>query len=203
MKQEALLNHLVDTYGLEGNDATELQSALLEIASRMADENLEEAMDGLVYELEGIFLEGFDGDTIRKNPRNLLMNSVFYTLSRCCELEPMDYLEDLDFIDITDFNNLSVLTFLGNATSQLVEPVLVDIGQTIRKIYLEEAKREAEKTVANENDIGYNRKQIFYDIYLEVNCDKACGDFVTGRIFVLHQGNWSASIFSDYEFDFS
>lgn len=155
-QKEILLDHLVDTYGLEGNNAADLQWALWEIASQMADENLEEAMDGLSYNLENTYLEGLDEDTIRVSFRNLLMNSAFYTLSRRCGLEPMDYLDEADFTGITDFNELSVLTFLGNATSQLVEPVLIDIGQTVRKICLEEVQNKAEKAVANANDIGYN-----------------------------------------------
>ncbi len=156
-QKDVLLNHLVDTYGLEGDGIADLQSALLEIASQMAEDNLEEAMDGLAYNLEDTFLEGLGDDAIRVNFRNLLTNSVFYALSRRCGLEPMEYLEEADFTGITDFNKLSVLTFLGSATSQIVEPVLVDIGQTIRKICLEEIKEEAEKTVANANDIGYNK----------------------------------------------
>lgn len=156
-QKEKLLDHLVDTYGLEGNNAVDLQWALWEIASQMADENLEEAMDGLSYNLENTFLEGLDEYTIRVNFRNLLMNSAFYTLSRRCGLEPMDYMEEADFAGITDFNELSVLTFLGNATSQLAEPVLVDIGQTVRKICLEEVQNKAEKAVAKASDIGYNK----------------------------------------------
>lgn len=152
-QREDVLDHLLDTYGLEGEDTADLQSALLAVASQMADENLEEAMEGMAYELEGTFLEELNEDAVRVEFRNLLMNSAFYTLSRRCGLDPMEYLEEEDFTGITDFNTLSVLTFLGNATGQLVEPVLRDIGQTMRRIYLEESA----KVVANGNDIGYNK----------------------------------------------
>lgn len=37
---------------------------------------------------------------------------------------------------------------------------------------------------------------------LEVNYDKACGDFATGKIDAIHQGNWSASMFKDYDMGF-
>ena len=75
-----------------------------------------------------------------------------YILSRRCGIDPMEYLEEEHFFGITDFNRLSVLSFLGNAVSQLVEPILMDIGKTIRKIQME----EQEKTVADQNYIGYN-----------------------------------------------
>ena len=148
-----LLDHLTDTYGLEGDDSADIQNALLSIAADMADENLEEAIEGLEYELENSFLEGLDEDTIRVEFRNLLMNSAFYTLSRRCGLDPMEYLEEEDFFGITDFNSLSVLTFLGNATSQIVEPVLRDIGRTIRRFSME----EIQKTVANDIGMPYNK----------------------------------------------
>lgn len=148
-----LLDHLTDTYGLEGDDSADIQNALLSISADMADENLEEAIEGLEYELENTFLEGLDEDTIRVEFRNLLMNSAFYTLSRRCGLDPMEYLEEEDFFGITDFNSLSVLTFLGNATSQIVEPVLRDIGRTIRRFSME----EMQKTVANDIGMPYNK----------------------------------------------
>ena len=148
----AVLDHLADVYGLSEVDAADLPFALSEISRQLTEENLEEAMEGLLYETEGTFLEGLDEDTIRVEFRRLLMNSAFYTLAVRCGLDPMAYLEEEDFSAITDYNALPVLTFLGNATSQLVEPVLVDIGRTVRRILIE----EYQKTVAKENGIDYN-----------------------------------------------
>ena len=151
-QEEAVLEHLADAYGIEGGDTESHSNALMAVASYMAEENLEEAMEGLQYEIEDSFLYGLDEDSIRVMFRELYSNSAFYILSRRCGLDPMEYLEEEHFFEITDFNRLSVLSFLGNAVSQLVEPVLVDIGRTIRKIQRE----EQEKTVADQNYIGYN-----------------------------------------------
>lgn len=162
-QQEMLLDHLTDTYGLGGEGASDLPSALRQIAEEMAQDTIEEAMDGMAYAISGTFLEGLDEDTIRVEFRTLLSNSAFYTLARRCGLEPMEYLEEADFSGITDFNDLSVLAFLGNATSQLVEPVLRDIGRTIRQTELEEWKQQkevsqksTEKTVAKGQEVSYN-----------------------------------------------
>ena len=151
-QEEAVLDHLADAYGLEGGDTEGLSNALMAVASYMAEENLEEAMEGLQYEIEDSFLYGLDEDSIRVMFRELYSNSAFYILSRRCGIDPMEYLEEEHFFGITDFNRLSVLSFLGNAVSQLVEPILMDIGKTIRKIQME----EQEKTVADQNYIGYN-----------------------------------------------
>ena len=151
-QEEAVLDHLADAYGLEGGDTESLSNALMAVASYMAEENLEEAMEVLQYEIEDSFLYGLDEDSIRVMFRELYSNSAFYILSRRCGIDPMEYLEEEHFFGITDFNRLSVLSFLGNAVSQLVEPILMDIGKTIRKIQME----EQEKTVADQNYIGYN-----------------------------------------------
>ena len=160
-QREMLLNHLTDTYGLNGEDAPDLPSALRQVAEDMAADSLEEAMDGMEYAIPGTFLEGLDEDTIRVEFRTLLANSAFYTLARRCGLEPAEYLEEADFFGITDYNDLSVLAFLGNATSQLAEPVLRDIGRTIRQADREVWQKEnllenPEKTVANKQEVSYN-----------------------------------------------
>ena len=162
-QQEMILNHLANTYGLDGDGASDLAAALRQIAEEMAADSLEEAMDGIGYAIPGTFLEGLDDDTIRVEFRTLLANSAFYSLARRCGLEPMEYLEEADFSSITDYNDLSVLAFLGNATSQLVEPILRDIGRTIRQAELEEWRKQAEeshgkpeKTVAKKKEVPYN-----------------------------------------------
>ncbi len=90
--------------------------------------------------------------TIRSDFRQLATDSVYYLLSRRCGLDPMELLEEEDFMHITDYNRLSVLTFLGNAASQLSESILIDIGKTVHKISLEEARKEVE----NSNERNYN-----------------------------------------------
>ena len=74
-------------------------------------------------------------------------------------------------------------------------------------------KEFMEKVVAGEQTITDVKEfQEFAQIYsairanstnpLEVTYDKACGDFATGKIAAIHQGNWAAGMFADYEVDF-
>jgi raffinose/stachyose/melibiose transport system substrate-binding protein len=37
---------------------------------------------------------------------------------------------------------------------------------------------------------------------LEVNYDKECGDFATGKTAAIHQGNWAYGMFADYTMNF-
>ena len=142
--QQMILDHLADTYALTQTDS--MNAALMELAQQLTAENLEEAMDGLEYEVADTFLEGLDEDNLRVRFRELMTNSIFYTLSRRCEHEPLEVLEDEDFIRIVDFNQLPVLTFLGNAVSEQCEAVLRDIGREMQKIYRKEVTEHLAKT---------------------------------------------------------
>lgn len=155
-QKEPLLDHLSEVYGLAGEDTVALTSALWKIARDMTEENLEEAMEGLEYEVEGTFLEDLDEQTIQTEFRELLQNSIFYSLSRRCGLDPMDVLEEGDFTAITDFRSMSVLPFLGNATNQIVEPILQDIGRTVWRMDWEEQKEKSQKRVENSSRTHYN-----------------------------------------------
>ena len=143
-QQEEILNHLAEAYGLEEKDTGSLSDALMAVAREMVTDSLEEYLDGLEYAAEGTYLEDLDEVTIRSDFRQLATDSVYYMLCRRCGLEPMELLEEEDFMHITDYNRLSVLTFLGNAASQISESVLIDIGRTVHKISLEEARKEVE-----------------------------------------------------------
>ena len=151
-QREEILTHLAEVYALEEKDTATLQDALMAVAREMVSDNLEEYLDGLEYAVEGTYLEDLDEVTIRGDFRQLATDSVYYLLSRRCGLDPMELLEEEDFMHITDYNRLSVLAFLGNAASQLSESILIDIGKTVHKISLEEARKEVE----NSNERNYN-----------------------------------------------
>lgn len=149
-QREEILTHLEEVYGLEEKDTATLQDALMAVAREMVSDNLEEYLDGLEYAVENTYLEDLDEVTIRSDFRQLATDSVYYMLSRRCGLEPMELLEEEDFMHITDYNHLSALTFLGNAVSQLSESILIDIGRNVHKISLEEARKEVE--ISNERN---------------------------------------------------
>ena len=152
-QQEELLNHLEEVYGLEVIDTGSLSDALMATAKYMVEENLDEYLDGLTYVMEGTYLEELEEDTIRSEFRSLLTDSIYYTLASRCGLDPLERQEEMDFVHITDYNSLSVLTFIGNATSMASESVLVDIGRFVHRISLEEMK----KGIENSEEKNYNK----------------------------------------------
>ena len=161
-------------------------AALMELAQQLTADNLDEAMDGLAYEVADTFLEELDEDNIRVRFRELMTNSIFYTLSRRCGQEPMDVLDDDDFIRIVDFNKLPVLSFLGNAVSEQCEAVLFDIGREMRKIYKKEITQQLEKSV----DSLYNTNTDFSALKRETKENTTKGGQENG-VDVLPQGRLS------------
>ena len=182
--EQTILDHLADTYGLSQTDS--MNAALLELAQQLTADNLDEAMDGLAYEVADTFLEELDEDNIRVRFRELMTNSIFYTLSRRCGQEPMDVLDDDDFIRIVDFNKLPVLSFLGNAVSEQCEAVLFDIGREMRKIYKKEITQQLEKFV----DSLYNTNTDFNTLKRETKENTTKGGQENG-VDVLPQGRLS------------
>ena len=182
--EQTILDHLADTYGLSQTDS--MNTALLELAQQLTADNLDEAMDGLAYEVADTFLEELDEDNIRVRFRELMTNSIFYTLSRRCGQEPMDVLDDDDFIRIVDFNKLPVLSFLGNAVSEQCEAVLFDIGREMRKIYKKEITQQLEKSV----DSMYNTNMDFNALKRETKENTTKGGQEHG-VDVLPQGRLS------------
>ena len=82
-----------------------------------------------------------------------MTDSIYYTLASRCGFDPLERQEEMDFVHITDYNSLSVLTFIGNATSMASESVLVDIGRFVHRISLEEMK----KGIENSEERNYNK----------------------------------------------
>lgn len=148
-----VLSYVSDTYGLKGKEAAGIGPALMAVSSRIAEDNLKEAMQGLDYEVEGTYLEGLGEDAVRVTFRELLKNSIFYAAALRCGLDPMEYLEEGDFVGITDFNTPAALAVLGNAISSLTEPLLRGIGRTVKEICL----KEEQKALENRTGIGYNK----------------------------------------------
>ncbi len=195
--QDVIAEHLTDIYGLDLEGNQNLASALMAIATQITEENLDEMMDGIGYEIEDTFLEGMEKEYIRMSCRDQITNSAFYTMARRCGLNPMEYLEETDFRGITDFNKMSVLSFVGNATSDISEQVLREIGKTMRRIYVEELKQEAsqqitetmQKGIENNSSIPYNE----FNALKRESEEKELGGSEDGRIDISSEGRLSVS----------
>ena len=180
-----IIETLENSFG-ELEHKEDLGTALLSAAKNAVEDNIQDYLSELKTITEGSFLEELDEDNIRVRFRELMTNSIFYTLSRRCGQEPMDVLNDDDFIRIVDFNKLPVLSFLGNAVSEQCEAVLFDIGREMRKIYKKEITQQLEKSV----DSLYNTNTDFNTLKRETKENTTKGGQENG-VDVLPQGRLS------------
>ena len=150
-----LSDHLHDTYGLDSygmeyDPDAPLSTVLMAVARAQVEESISDALEGMETEIPGTYLEDLGNDAVRTEFRSLLESTTYYLFARRCGLDPWQELSEDDFAGITDFNRLSVLSFLGNASHDIAEPVLRDIGRTVVSAYRERAM-EAARDQADRN----------------------------------------------------
>ena len=151
--REPVMERLRDTFGIDGSG--DLGDLLMETAEKLVQESYGEYLPDLLYEREDSFLEELDDFNVEVLFRNTLRASVQYAVLSRCGLDVSRYLDAEDFREITNFNTTAALACLGTAVSQGSRELLLEIGDTIRKIEREKAKNFLAKSGAEPyNDKG-------------------------------------------------
>lgn len=130
--KEVVLAELEHIYG-STNDSLPFENRIYEIAERIAEDFYEEAVDEVIDEAANSFLEDLDGDAVAVRFREMLVQSVSYTILKRCGCDMTEFADDFTFDYIHEFNTLRTLSVLGSTTSELCEPVLIWIGRTIAR----------------------------------------------------------------------
>ena len=151
--REPIMERLRDTFGIDGSG--DLGDLLMETAEKLVQESYGEYLSDLLYEREDSFLEELDDFNVEVLFRNTLRASVQYAVLSRCGLDVSRYLDAEDFREITNFNTTAALACLGTAVSQGSRELLLEIGDTIRKIEREKTKNSLAKSgVEPYNDKG-------------------------------------------------
>lgn len=130
--KEVVLAELEHIYG-STNASLPFENRIYEIAERIAEDFYEEAVDEVIDEAANSFLEDLDGDAVAVRFREMLVQSVGYTILKRCGCDMTEFADDFTFDYIHEFNTLRTLSVLGSTTSELCEPVLIRIGRTIAR----------------------------------------------------------------------
>ena len=130
--KEVILAELEHIYG-STNDSLPFENRIYEIAERIAEDFYEEAVDEVIEEAANSFLEDLDGDAVAVRFREMLVQSVSYTILKRCGCDMTEFADDFTFDYIHEFNTIRTLSVLGSTTSELCEPVLIRIGRTIAR----------------------------------------------------------------------
>ena len=169
--KDAVLAQLEKTYGAtdRGNS---FEGRLIEIAGRIAEDYYSELLPDMSYAKEGSFLEELDEINVGLRLRETLSASIAYTLLSRCGADMDLWKDELNFDYISEFNTSMALSVIGNATTDMCKPLLMEIGKTVaaydRQIARNKAKEKAngvqtddieknpEKVLANTPEPRYN-----------------------------------------------
>ena len=123
----AALEQRFDVSGENG-----LADQMERVAAQLVDEYWHDNWRDIVGIVDGSFLEGYDDFNIGAAFRNAAVVSTTYALLSRCGMQPEDYFEHEDFLNIFDFNTPQTIAALGTAISQSSELVLRQIEITIK-----------------------------------------------------------------------
>lgn len=138
-QRDALADYLSDAYDIDRENAADLQSVLLLVAKSQTDNYAEDTLGDLLLEPESASLNA-DTQKTTQEFQYLTCVSICYTLLRRCGLEPLQFLDAGDFAAIRKYRSGTLLSYLGKTVQQASEPVLKEIGKTVRKMMLDESR---------------------------------------------------------------
>ena len=157
-----VLAQLEKTYGATDVNMP-FEERIMEIADRIAQDYYEELLPELNYVKEGSFLDDLDELNLGIRLRETLASSISFTLLSRCGADMDLWKDDMNFEYIHEFNNTKSLAVIGNATTEMCKPLLMEIGRTIgayeRQIARQNASNKAREKVAGEH-IGSHEENV-------------------------------------------
>ena len=138
----AALEQRFDVSGENG-----LADQMERVAVQLVDEYWHDNRRDIVGIVDGSFLEDYDEFNIGAAFRNAAVVSTTYALLSRCGMQPGDYFEHEDFLNVFDFNTPQTVAALGTAISQSSELVLRQIEVTIKNY---EREKIAERSESHE-----------------------------------------------------
>lgn len=180
--EEGILAALERIYGTTNKNSS-FEDRIYQISKRIADDYYEEIVDDLIDVSAGSYLEDLDGDTVSLRLRETLEQSVCYTVLKRCGFDMAEYEGEFPFDYIHEFNTLRTLSVLGSATSELCEPMLIQIGRSIARYDRELARNPSharasrkEARVIREDDfvIGLDSNTSDWFVYDNVTAKNIC-----------------------------
>lgn len=126
--EQTVLNRLENIYG-KTDENRPFGDRLVELAHRIADDYYRDVMPDLQDRVDGSFLYGYDELNLEMRLQDTMRDSIAYTLLTRCGVDTELY--DFDFRYLHEFSDVKTLSVLGNAVSEMTEPVLMEIGRAV------------------------------------------------------------------------
>ena len=143
--QDAVTAALEQRYDISGKQG--LANQLEQIAFQLVNEYWNDNSHDILGILADSFLEEYDDYNVGVAFKNAATVSTAYTLMSRCGLNPEDYFEHEDFLNVFDFNTRDTIAALGSVISNTSEQVLRHIEITIKNYEREASlQQQAERT---------------------------------------------------------
>lgn len=135
LDNDALIDSLSDNFGItESND---LLDVLQQIAEQHVEDNIIDYTNSLIHYHEGSQLDSLSEQEISMQFKDVLTKSVTYSMMVRCELDTDIIFTNEDFYSIPLFDTLETAGLLGNASRDISEMVLSEVGKIAREQTLE------------------------------------------------------------------
>lgn len=141
--EEILVEKLEDIYKTNRNE-NNFEQKIKNLVDISVNQRYTELVGDLKYLVKDSLLDNLDGNDLNNQFFDLLKASVNYTIFSRCGLNNEENTSTYNFKGIGNFNTINAITQLGNATTQICEPILRDIEKVI---YIYEKKLEKGSTL--------------------------------------------------------
>lgn len=177
-----LIDRIAKQFDMTSNDE-DLGSFIKEIAKEQTGYYVDDYFKRLMILKDGSLLESYGENELKNLYRNLLENSVAYSLMSRCDIETKFYFEADDFISIELFNTPEMLGVIGNSFQEESNSLLNVISHITKELIIQN------RTFENNNRL------------VDDKIDKNEGSVINGTNHILNSGRLSNAQFDSRQGD--
>lgn len=177
-----LIDKIAKQFDMTSNDE-DLGSFIKEIAKEQTGYYVDDYFKRLMKLKDGSLLESYEENELKNLYRNLLENSVAYSLMSRCDIETRFYFEADDFISIELFNTPEMLGVIGNSFQEESNSLLNVISRITKELIIQN------RTFENNNRL------------VDDKIDKNEGSVINGTNHILNSGRLSNAQFDSRQGD--
>ena len=171
-----LIDKIAKQFDMTSNDE-DLGSFIKELAKEQTGYYVDDYFKRLMKLKDGSLLESYEENELRNLYRNLLENSVAYSLMSRCDIETKFYFEADDFISIELFNTPEMLGVIGNSFQEESNSLLNVISRITKELIIQN------RTFENNNRL------------VDDKIEKNEGSVINGTNHILNSGRLSNAQF--------
>lgn len=171
-----LIDKIAKQFDMTSNNE-DLGSFIKEIAKEQTGYYVDDYFKRLMKLKDGSLLESYEENELKNLYRNLLENSVAYSLMSRCDIETRFYFEADDFISIELFNTPEMLGVIGNSFQEESNSLLNVISRITKELIIQN------RTFENNNRL------------VDDKIEKNEGSVINGTSHILNSGRLSNAQF--------